>query len=147
MQQEAESAKRRRLSRGALLGLGIVVIAVAWLVYAFLGELAPPPATQQVDDLEIALYSTLTGRPRVGDNQFEIRLRDRQGQPVLQAEVEVAYSMGGMGHRGGTATLPQGYGIFNAVLNFSMAGTWTVEVVVRRPGWPEVRVPFSLSVR
>jgi len=147
MRAKAESAKRRRLSRGALLGLGIVVIAVAWLVYAFLGELAPPPATQQVDDLEIALYSTLTGRPRVGDNQFEIKLSDRQGQPVLQAEVGVAYSMGGMGHRGGMAARSEGYGIFSTLLKFSMAGTWTVEVVVRRPGRPEVKVLFSVSVR
>jgi hypothetical protein len=147
MRAEAESPKRRRLSRGALFGLGIVVIAVAWMVYAFLGELAPPPAMQRAGNLEISLYSTLTGRPRVGDNQFEIKLRDRQGQPVSHAEVEVGYSMGGMGHRSRVATRPEGYGIFSTVLTFPMAGTWTVEVEVRRPGGSEVKVPFTLSVR
>ncbi|MGH8059832.1 MAG: FixH family protein, partial [Candidatus Entotheonellia bacterium] len=125
MPQKAESTRRRQLSRGALLGLGIAVIAVAWLVYAFLGELAPPPATQQVSDLEVSLYPTLTGRPRVGENQFEVKLRDRQGEPVLQAEVEVAYSMGGMGHGRRLGTRPEGYGIFSTMLNFPMAGTWT----------------------
>ena len=146
MPGEAESPQRRKLSRGALLGLGIAVIALAWMGYAFLGELAPPPATHQVGDLEIALYSTLTGRPRVGDNQFEVKLRDRQGQPVSQAAVEVAYSMGSMGHGSRMTTRPEGFGIFSTVLNFSMAGTWTVEVLVKRPGRPEVKAPFSLSV-
>lgn len=146
MRQETESPKRRRPSRGALVGLAVAAIAVGWLIYAFLGELAPPPATQRVGDLEISLYSTLTGRPRVGQNQFEVKLRDPQGQPVSQAEVEVAYSMGGMGHGSRMATRPEGYGIFSTVLSFSMPGTWNAEVMVRRPGLPEVKVPFSLRV-
>ena len=146
MRQETESPKRRRPSRGALVGLALAAIAVGWLIYAFLGELAPPPATQRVGDLEISLYSTLTGRPRVGQNQFEVKLRDPQGQPVSQAEVEVAYSMGGMGHGSWMATRPEGYGIFSTVLSFSMPGTWNAEVMVRRPGLPEVRVPFSLRL-
>jgi hypothetical protein len=45
------------------------------------------------------------------------------------------------------ATRPEGYGIFSTVLTFPMAGTWTVEVEVRRPGGSEVKVPFSVSVR
>ena len=147
MRQEAKSPKRRKLSRGALLGLGIVVIGVAWLIYSFLSELAPPPATQQIGDLELSLYPTLTGRPRVGDNQFEVKLRARQGQPVSQAEVEVAYSMGGMGHGRRVATRPEGYGIFSTVLSFTMAGTWNVDVLVKRPGRPEVKALFSLTVQ
>lgn len=147
MRREAESPKRPKLSPGALAGLALAAIALAWLIYGFLGELAPPPATQRVGDLEIALYPTLTGRPRVGDNQFEITLRNPQGQPVTGAAVEVAYSMAGMGHGNRMATRPQGYGMFSTVLSFPMAGTWHVEVLVRRPGQPEVNVPFSLSVQ
>lgn len=147
MQQEVELPTRRTLSRGALLGLGIAVIAVVWIVYAFLGELAQPPATQRVDNLEVSLYSTLTGRPRVGDNQFEVKLHNRQGVPVSQAVVEVAYRMGGMGHANRMATRAEGFGIFSTSLSFPMAGTWNVEVLVRRPGQPEVKVPFSLSVQ
>jgi hypothetical protein len=130
-----------------LVGIAIAIVAVGWLVSSFLGQLAPPPATQRVGDLEIAFYSPLTGRPRVGDNQFEVKLRDYQGQPVVQAEVEVAYTMGSMGHGSRTATRSEGYGIFSTMLGFSMAGTWNVEVLVRRPGRPEVKVPFSLSVQ
>jgi len=54
----------------------VIATALGWLVYAFLGELAPPQAMQRAGDLAISLYSTLTGRPRVGANQFEIKLRD-----------------------------------------------------------------------
>lgn len=147
MRQEGDSPRRRPMSRGALAGLALAVIALAWLLYALVSELATPPATQQVGDLEISLYSTLTGRPRVGDNQFEVKLRDRQGQPVSGANVEVAYSMGGMQHASRMATRPEGYGIFSTVLSFPMAGTWNVEVVVQRPNQPAVQAPFSLKVQ
>ena len=147
MRRETEPPKRRQVSRGALLGFAIAVIAVGWLVYVFLGELAPPPPTQRAGALEIALYSTLTGRPRVGDNQFEVKLRDRQGQLVSQADVQVVYRMGDMRHGGQMATRSEGYGIFSTVLSFPMGGTWNVEVLVRRPGQPDVKVPFSLSVQ
>lgn len=147
MGREAEFPKRRKMSRGASIGLAIAVLAVGWLLYVFLSELASPPPTQWAGDLEISLYSTLTGRPRLGDNQFEVKLRDRQGQFVSQADVEVAYRMGLMGHGGRMVTRPEGYGIFRTVLNFPMAGTWTVEVLVRRPGQPEMKAAFSLDVQ
>jgi len=124
----------------------VTATALGWLGYAFLGELAPPPATQPAGDLQISLYSTLTGRPRVGANHFEIKLRDPEGQPVSQAEADVVYSMGGVGHGSRMATRPEGYGMFSTVLNFSMPGTWRAEVMVRRLGLPEVRVSFSLLV-
>jgi len=143
---EAKSTKRHLLSPGGLVGLALAAVAVGWLIYAFLGELAPPPAVQRAGDLEISLYSTLTGRPRVGQNQFEVKLRGPQGQPVSQAEVEVAYSMAGMRHGSLMAMRPEGYGIFSTLLSFPMPGTWNAEVMVRRPGLPEVKVPFSLSV-
>jgi YtkA-like len=146
MRQETKSPKRRGPSRGALVGLAVTAIALGWLGYSFLGELAPPPATQRVGDLQISLYSTLTGRPRVGANQFEIKLRDPQGQPVSQAEVAVVYSMSGMGHGSRMATRPEGYGTFSTMLSFSMPGTWRAEVMVSRPGLPEVSGSFSLRV-
>ena len=145
-QRQAASRKPRKLSPGALVGLGLAIITVLWLVYAFLGELACPPATQRAGDLEVSLYPTLTGRPRVGDNQFEVKLAERQDQPVSPAEVAVAYSMGSVGDGSRTATRPEGYGIFTTVLSFPQGGTWNVEVFVRRPGRPEVKVPFRLNV-
>jgi hypothetical protein len=59
-----------------------------------------------------------------------VKLIDRQGQPVARAEVGVAYSRGGMGHKSRAATRPEGDGIFSAVLGFPMAGAWKVEVFV-----------------
>ncbi|MGH8071855.1 MAG: FixH family protein, partial [Candidatus Entotheonellia bacterium] len=144
--RQAASRKPRKLSPGGLLGLGLAIIAVVWLVYAFLGELAYPPATQRAGDLEVSLYPTLTGRPRVGDNQFEVKLAEPQGRPVSPAEVAVAYRMGNLGDGSRIATRPEGYGIFSTMLSFSEAGTWDVEVLVRRPGRPEVTVPFHLNV-
>ncbi len=147
MQQKGGIHTRRRLHRGTLLGLGIAAIAVTWMVYTFLGELVSPPATQRAGNLEISLYTTITGRPRVGDNQFEVKLREPKGRPVSQAEVEVAYRMGGAEYEGQMATRPEGYGVFSTALRFPQAGTWSVEVLVRRPGRPEVKVPFNLRVQ
>jgi hypothetical protein len=103
-------------------------------------------ATQHAGDLEVSLYPTLTGRPRVGDNQFEVKLAERQGQPVSPAAVEVAYGMGRVEDENRIAIRPEGYGIFSTVLRFPQLGTWNVEVFVRRPGHPEVKVPFRLNV-
>jgi len=146
MRQATQSLKRRRPSRGALAGFAAAAIAGGWLFYVFLGELAPPPATQRAGDLEISLYSTLTGRPRVGANQFEVKLRDPLGQPVSQAEVEVIYGMAGTGHRSRMPTRAEGYGLFSTMLSFPMPGNWNAEVMVRRPGLSDVKVLYSLSI-
>jgi hypothetical protein len=146
MRAQAEAVKRATLSRGALLGLAIAVIATGWLIYAFVSELALPPATQRVDDLEVSLYSTLTGRPQVGSNQFEVKLRDQQGQLISQAEVEVLYRAATMPPGDRVTARPEGFGIFSTVLAFATPGLWQVEVIVRRPGRPTVRAPYDLYV-
>jgi hypothetical protein len=58
----------------------------------------------------------------------------------------VAYRIGSLGDGSRMTTRPEGYGIFSTVLSFPQAGTWNVEVLVRRPGRPEVTVPFHLNV-
>jgi hypothetical protein len=146
MRQAPNPLKRRGPSRGALVGLAVAAVAGVWLFYVFLGELMLPPPTQRAGGLDISLYSTLTGRPRVGANQFEVRLRDTQGRPVSQAAVEVIYDVGGAGPRSRMPTRPEGYGLFSTMLSFPMPGNWNAEVVVRRPGLPDVQVPFSLRV-
>jgi hypothetical protein len=146
VRSHAGAVKRLALSRGALLGLAIAGIAVGWLIYAFVSELVLPPATQRIEDLEVSLYSTLTGRPQVGSNQFEVKLRDHQGQLISQAEVEVSYRTGTMPPGGRVAARPEGFGIFSTVLTFPATGLWQVDVIVRRPGSPTVQVPFNLHV-
>jgi hypothetical protein len=146
VRSQADAGKRPALSRGALLGLSIALIAAGWLIYAFVSELALPPATQRVEDLEVSLYSTFTGRPQVGSNQFEVKLRDHQGQLISQAEVEVSYRTGTMPPSARVTARPEGFGIFSTVLAFPATGLWQVDVIVRRPGRPTVQVPFDLHV-
>ncbi len=143
---QPDAVKRPVLSRGALLGLAIAVIATGWLIYVFMSELTLPPATQRIDGLEVSLYSTLTGRPQVGSNQFEVKLRDHQGQPIAQAEVELAYRTGTAAPGERVMARPEGFGLFSTVLTFPTTGPWQVDVIVRRPGRPTVQVPFDLRV-
>lgn len=149
VQLQADAVKRPILSRGALLGLMIAVVAAGWLLYAFVSEVALPPATQRVDDLEVSLYSTLTGRPQVGSNQFEVKLRNHQGQPIAQAEVELTYAAAaGTGASGDRVPArAEGFGIFSTVLTFPTSGSWRVDVLVRCPGTPTIQVPFNLHVQ
>jgi hypothetical protein len=142
----AEAVRRVALSRGALLGLAIAVIAAMWLIYAFVSELVLPPAAQRVDDLEVSLYPTLTGRPQVGSNQFEVKLRDQQGQLISQAGVEVLYRTATTLAGDRVTARPEGFGIFSTVLAFAAPGRWQVEVIVRRPGRPTIQAPFDLYV-
>lgn len=147
MERKAESARKRVLSPGALVGLAVAAVAVGWLVYTFVGELAWPPETQRREDLDISLYSTLTGRPRVGVNQFEVKLRNLRGQPVAEADVTVHYSVDGTAPASRTETRSEGYGLFSTVLNFTRAGNWHATVLVGRPGLPELSAPFIIRVK
>jgi hypothetical protein len=145
MERTTASTRRRLLSPGAWAGLVVACLAVGWLLYTFLQELTPA-RTQRLGDLEISLYSTLTGRPRLGVNQFEVKLRDLQGQPVSQAHVAVRYALDGTGSASVTDTRFEGYGIFSVVLNFPEAGDWHATVLVGRPGLPELSAPFIIRV-
>ena len=146
MECHTKMAKRRTLSPGALVGFAIAAVAVGWLLYIFMDELAWPPETQRTGEVDISLYPTLTGRPRLGMNQFEVKLRDLRGQPISDADVTVHYSLDGINGVSKIATRSEGYGLFSTVLNFPKAGEWQATVYVRRVRAPELTASFIIRV-
>jgi hypothetical protein len=119
-----------------LLHLAEVVLAI-WVILVLLprqGFLLRGPASETASPTNRTLLAA------------DFSLPDLEGGWQRLSHFRGLYSMGGMGHGSRMATRPEGYGIFSTVLSFSMPGTWSAEVMVRRPGLPEVRVPFSLRL-
>ncbi|MBI5030381.1 MAG: copper resistance protein CopC [Chloroflexi bacterium] len=100
--------------------------------------------TQRVDGLSITL-GVLPAQ--VGPNDFDVYLRDADGEPVSDASVVrllgTVREMD-MGTQEVT-TSPQGDGHYTAHADLlSMVGTWNIEVLARRPGRDDTRTTFTL---
>ena len=95
----------------------------------------PPPAAR----LAITFVSQ-PSPPRVGENAFEVTVRDAQGQPVADATVSLAFFMPAMPSMGmpamrSSATLATaGGGVYRGSGQVPMAGTYQVTVAVSRAG-------------
>lgn len=89
--------------------------------------------------LEVA-FATKPDPPRVGDNSFEVRLRDERGAPIVDAEVALRLYMAPMpsmnmpAMRVEVRLLAVGDGLYRGQGNVSMAGRWEVTVSATRGG-------------
>jgi Cu(I)/Ag(I) efflux system membrane fusion protein len=89
-------------------------------------------------------------RPRVGENELWIEVRDAQGQPVEGARIEAAVrmqAMGAMPAMGGPAGVREvGAGRYRAAYQLEMGGSWMVEVSAQPGAGPMASAEGSLSV-
>lgn len=157
--EEPESAKAKSAVRCFRLVVTAEAIVAVLILFsaALLSDLqraadAPPLADeanllfldQTVDDLNI----TLTLNPAlVGNNYFEVILRDASGTPVDGADVSLRFSFLGqaLGADGGEM-IPHGNGGYHLEGSYiSLSGPWQVEVAVRRPGQFDTFAPFRLD--
>jgi len=85
-------------------------------------------------------FSSRPDPPRVGENNFEVSVKDGEGQPVSDASVEVVFFMPAMPSMGmpamrNAATLADaGGGTYRGTGQVLMAGRWDVTVTVTRAG-------------
>lgn len=158
----AEAARRRFATAGSLRTLrrtvsGEIALAAAILVVVGVLTNTQPgrealaaqgiTATTSAEDLR----ATLRVQPGVsGPNRFEIRLTDRRGAPVADAEkIALRFTMPAM-EMGETEliALPRGDGQYIAQGGtLVMDGAWRIEALVRRAGQDDVRAGFDLEVR
>ena len=75
-------------------------------------------------------FSTVPSSPRVGETRFLVQVTDSAGAPVPDAKVEVIAGMQGMPGPKVGARPGKDPGLYEATVNLSMAGAWTVEVNV-----------------
>jgi RND family efflux transporter MFP subunit len=93
-------------------------------------QAATNPNTQPTSNLKIQILKPKS--PKTGDNEFEVSVKDTDGNPISNAEVEINLSMPQMGSMPAMSNkgmlLDQGNGIYEGTIN--VAGPWTWETTV-----------------
>lgn len=99
-------------------------------------------------ELEIAIGID-PGTARVGDNALMIELRDADGQPVDNVEVEAFAQMPAMGAmqamRAPADLKPMGSGRFEGSMDLTMRGEWPLTVEIKDPDRGDKRLQFDLA--
>lgn len=87
----------------------------------------------------------LTGPPKLGDNTFELRLRDRLGEPVTGVKVTIRVFTDSSAKV--SAPVHEGkLGTYSATVNFAKAGHWKVEVSFQAGGEQTTTQMFEFVV-
>jgi membrane fusion protein, copper/silver efflux system len=105
------------------------------------------PMEKKVGDLTLTL-STQPEKTKAGENNLRLKVVDKSGKPVTDAQVSFQYTMAMPGMVLSKAEAKHSKdGIYETKANFAMAGTWDVTVVVRRPGQKEIQEKFTLTAQ
>jgi membrane fusion protein, copper/silver efflux system len=135
-----DSESRLKEAMGAMAGMaghdmkGMEAKAVA----------KPGPQEKKVQDLTLTL-SNQPEKPKAGENVIRLKVTDKAGQVVKDAQVSFVFNMTmpGMIPIKGEGKLSQD-GFYETKAMLAMAGQWEVSVNVRRPGGKEIQEKFSL---
>jgi membrane fusion protein, copper/silver efflux system len=102
----------------------------------------------QAGDLEIAVDID-PGTARVGDNKIMIELRDADGQPIDDADIDAFAQMPAMGAmsamRAPADLKKMGPGKYEGSMDLSMRGEWPLTVEIKDPVRGDKRLQFDLA--
>src|SRR5437773_3644264 len=105
------------------------------------------PMEKKVADLTLTL-STQPEKTKAGENTLRLKVTDKSGKPVTDAQVLFQYTMAMPGMVLSKAEGKRSKdGIYETKANLAMAGTWDVTVTVRRPGQKEIQERFKLTAQ
>lgn len=111
---------------------------------------APAAATvteKKSGDLTLSI-ETQPAKPKTGENVIRLKIRDAKGAAVLDANVNMISAMTMPGMAPGKATAKHiKDGVYEATVNFAMAGTWEITVTVQRPGQKPVQEKFAVTAQ
>jgi len=103
------------------------------------------PMEKKAQDLTLTL-STQPEKTKAGENILRLKITDRNGKPVTDAQVSFQYTMNMAGMATSKADAKAAKdGSYETKANFAMAGEWDVTVIVRRPGQKEVQEKFKVA--
>ncbi len=118
-------------------------------LFAACGGSRSEPVTVRSEGIEMVV-SVEPAALRVGENAMWIELKDAQGGPVTNADVDVKvhmHAMGAMPAMGGPAGVTElDAGRYRAGFELDMGSTWLIEISARSPGAPTARAEGSLTV-
>ena len=105
------------------------------------------PMEKKVQDLTLML-STQPEKTKAGENTLRLKITDKSGKPVTDAQVTFQYTMAMPGMVLSKAEAKHSKdGSYETKANFGMAGQWDVTVSVRRPGQKEIQEKFKLTAQ
>ncbi len=90
--------------------------------------------------------------PRVGMNDFEVTIHKKANMmaypPIMDLETTITPTMPSMGHGSPNNEHPvhQGKGHYRGKVNFTMSGTWRIDLQIQRDGQPLCDVAFDVQV-
>ena len=103
------------------------------------------PMEKKVADLTLTL-STQPEKTKAGENTLRLKIIDKSGKPVTDAQVSFQYTMTMPGMVLSKAEAKHSKdGFYETKANFAMAGEWDVTVIVRRPGQKEIQEKFKVT--
>jgi membrane fusion protein, copper/silver efflux system len=105
------------------------------------------PMEKKIADLTITL-STQPEKTKAGENTLRLKIVDKGGKPVTDAQVSFQYTMNmpGMVLSKSEAKHSKD-GLYETKVNFGMAGTWDVTVIIVRPGQKEIKETFKVTAQ
>ena len=100
---------------------------------------------KNVQDLTLTLV-TQPEKPKAGENVIRLKVTDKSGKLVKDAQVTFGFkmTMPGMAPSKGEGKLSKD-GFYETKANLAMAGQWEVTVTIRRPGQNEIQEKFNLT--
>jgi membrane fusion protein, copper/silver efflux system len=102
------------------------------------------PMEKKVGDLTLTL-STQPEKTKAGENSLRLKVTDKSGKPVTDAQVLFQYTMNMPAMVLSKAEAKHSKdGFYETKANFGMAGEWDVTVMVRRPGQKEIQEKFKV---
>jgi len=105
------------------------------------------PMEKKVADLILTL-STQPEKTKAGENIIRLKVADKSGKPVTDAQVSFQYTMAMPGMVPSKAEAKHSKeGSYEVKANFAMAGQWDVTVGVRRSGQKEIQEKFKLTAQ
>ncbi len=138
------------IPRWAVIGGVVVLAVVAFVSWRLLGGGAPPKnmPMNEVGAYQVGVVNA-PDPPSMGDNAMTVVIRDAEGKPVRNAEIETVVSMSAMGampymeSRGRVKEMKPG--MYRAEYGLSMNGEWDVKLAIRAPHRAPARADYRLS--
>ena len=144
------------MKRGLLvLALGVAFLILMTWIGTFLDSAVPHPVTAQIQTAQAGPYHLtlqvdpnppVTSHPTTISIQVESRVSQ---QPITNAHVTLASNMQAMDMGiGQVEAQSQGNGMYLANVQFTMSGSWQVQVIIASPGAKQaVSTTFEVGVQ
>jgi Cu(I)/Ag(I) efflux system membrane fusion protein len=105
----------------------------------------PANETRQSGDVSLTL-TTVPEKPKSGENMLRLKLADKAGKAIANAQVIFLYTMPMPGMTDTKVPAIYKGGAYEGKAMLGMSGTWDVTVHVTIPGKPPIKEKFSLQV-